>query len=672
MAIDYKSPGVSVKEYTEATIAPLLAAPDSICLVGPVSGVVTATKDVTLTGTTAVSLVNSADGTLSSITSVYDLDPSNASALYNTSSGYQAASYTVSTDNGTIARKSPTTNGVSVTGLKVTTTSSSTTATLSGSGTLAANSTYSISASTYIPSANNITFKTPSSITQTVYSAGTVSTSGSSTTVTGTTTAFTSSMVGATLTVGTTTKTITAVDTNAQTLTVDSNINISTGSTYTISYYVITLSSSTGVTSGVAQVATITSSEPTIPDNARVRVTYKYTPLDYWDAKIWYDVASIQDRFGPKYNDAQTIVNSPITLAAEIAFANGANSVIIQPVFYQNTSTAQKTAPTNDQIANDGDGSGTTWTATLNALRTVDNVGILVPVIGQDDTYTVSTKDNSIANIGNSVITSIFQKIAGHVVYQQQNNDQYIIAVFGEDGTNNTSHATQAILQADAVTLQSINGGDYNQNFVLISRSKFTRATPNGSSLALGGQYAAAAIAGMLISRPVQQTLTRKNIIGFSAVTDVRSKAQMIDDSKKGLFVIQQNGSAVQVRHAITTDISTVAKSELSVVRTKAYMINSLRKTIDEQIIGKVVSDNNAPLVVASAISGVLTTMVSDGEIVNFSNLQAKFLTGNPTAIDVRFSYLPAFPINYVQIGFSVDLTTGTLTLNSSQQTGAV
>src|SRR6476469_7229753 len=52
----YNSPGVTVTETINPALAPLIANPSLICLVGPASGQQTATERIYLTGTTPVQL----------------------------------------------------------------------------------------------------------------------------------------------------------------------------------------------------------------------------------------------------------------------------------------------------------------------------------------------------------------------------------------------------------------------------------------------------------------------------------------------------------------------------------------------------------------------------------------------------------------------------------------
>ena len=416
-------------------------------------------------------------------------------------------------------------------------------------------------------------------------------------------------------------------------------------------------------TNSIARKVSPTGTYPSIDNNDTVIVEFTYYPVNYWNAQRFDNMSDIEARYGKAYTDDQKYVYSQVTLAASIAFENGASNVIIQPVFYQDPSTLDKRQPTPAELI----ATTNTWAKTLEALRAVDNIGIIVPISGQKVNYSTDASiPVSAIELSDDTQISILKTIQAHMAYQYTENDEIIVGIFGEDGTDGTTYATQADLQGHASQLRAAYNGAYAQQSVLVSPSKFDKYTPNGTLLNLGGQYAAAAVAGMLSSRAVSSSLTRKNIIGFNNINDARTKQQKTDDSKNGLFVIEQKGTLIQVRHALTTDITSVAKSELSVVRAKQKMVNSLRKTVDEQIIGTIVADNNAPLVIGSAITGVLNRMVDDKEIVGFSDVQARTLTLNPTVVEVRFNYRPAFPVNYIQIGFSVDLNNGALNLSSS------
>lgn len=405
----------------------------------------------------------------------------------------------------------------------------------------------------------------------------------------------------------------------------------------------------------------------TIPDGALVAVTYSYLPSDYWNPIRLYDAGSVESRFGASWaistsatgQSYYTGINSQLSMGARLAFANGAPSVICQPLFVRatpgNPNTAQQ-APLPADVANSA-----TWSDTLYALRPYTNIDVVVPVIGQDN-----------VNITDSAMLSIFAAVQSHVAYMNTQASN-IFGIFGEDGTSSAAEMQSLITTLrnnHAPSLQSAYGNAYSGQTVLINNTVYQMPTPGGAntSINVGGQYAAAAISGMLASRAPSQALTRQTISGFSSVTDPRTPADKNDDAAAGLMVIEQiAANQLRIRQGNTIDIQNgPVRSELSVVRSKFAMIESIQQTIDSQIIGNIIADANSPVVVSSAITAVLNLLVQSETIVSFANVTASLTSVNPTTITASFSYKPAFPLNYVNITFAIDLTTGSVTTSDT------
>lgn len=411
-------------------------------------------------------------------------------------------------------------------------------------------------------------------------------------------------------------------------------------------------------------------SNGSIPNGTLVAVTYTYVPSDYWNPIRLFDIGSVESRFGPSFATATnpqtgqvyyTGIQSQLSFAARLAFANGAQSVICQPLFARATpgdpTTAQQ-APSAGQVGNSA-----TWSDTLYILRPIEDIDVIVPVVGQDG-----------SNISSADMLSIFGTVQSHQAYMN-GQQQYIETIFGEDGTPNQSTFTSlqgsgaGSVRAHAAQLQSNFGNALSNQCVLINNTVFQVATPGGftNTLNVGGQYAAAAVAGALAARPVASSLTHQPILGFTGVTDPRTESDKNDDAAAGLFVIESKKGIIRCRHGLTLDIvNGAAKSELSVVRSKFLMIESIRETLDNQVIGQIIADGNSPMVVRSAISGVLTLLQQQGAIVSYSAVSASLTSVNPTIITASFSYRPAFPVDYVQVSFSLDLTNSTITTDTS------
>jgi hypothetical protein len=173
----------------------------------------------------------------------------------------------------------------------------------------------------------------------------------------------------------------------------------------------------------------------------------------------------------------------------------------------------------------------------------------------------------------------------------------------------------------------------------------------------------------MIASRPVSSSLTRKSISGIIEVAPWASglsKKDQDDDASVGLMVVSQSRGLITVRHSVTLATDSSARRELSVVRAKHRLIESVRDTLDRQIIGNLIADENAPFVVAASVEGVLAELLQMRDIVDYSPPSARLMSLEPTTIQVKFSYRPAFPVNYIDVSFSLDLTTQTITDNAA------
>lgn len=400
-----------------------------------------------------------------------------------------------------------------------------------------------------------------------------------------------------------------------------------------------------------------------IPDGRIVAVTYRYLPADYFDPILMEDLGSVQARFGPAWSNGA--IFSDLTYGAAIAFENGARFVVAQPLFARATPgdpTTAKAAPgassspsTAGAFANPS-----TWSDTWYSLRDIEDINVFVPIVGQSVTRQIT----------NAGWLAIVQTAQDHLKYLRD-NDQYGVLIVGEDGTTTSvvsgEFPTKTSIRSDAATLRSRYGGLTAQSTVVINTTKFPRQRPDNisSTVNVGGAYMACALAGMLASRNVSSSLTREQVSGFKGVEDYRSKLDKTEDGAAGLLVVEQKGLATIVRHAITIDTNSEQVRELSVVRGKHRMIESLRETIDTQVIGKIIADALAPTLIKTVVIGVLEALKGQQGLVDYKNVQARQLTLQPTTIEVRFAYMPAFPINYVNIIFGIDLTTGDVTVQA-------
>lgn len=378
---------------------------------------------------------------------------------------------------------------------------------------------------------------------------------------------------------------------------------------------------------------------------AVINFTYEYLATDYFEPITLQSQSEVQARFGNAYSADGLSINCVVSFAAGLAFENGAGTITVQPLFKLTTPgdhSSAKLQPTSGDVA-----TATNWADTLYNLRDNEDINLLVPVIGQ-----------SFSGVGDSTLQDIHKTFQDHQQFMLTQG-QYLFSYLGEDATTSSSNASMATLRSHADELAARYGGALAEATVSVSPSLFYKTLPidNSKTIAIGGQYVAAALAGMTAARPITATLTRKQISGVASVGQTRTKADKDADASHGLTVIESKGSAVQVRHAITLDTSSTARRELSVVRAKHNVIESVRSTIDAAL--PIVADGSAATTVKLIAIGVLEQLRQRKEIVAYSGVQARILDSDPTTAEVRFAYKPTFPLNYVEIVFSLDLTNG-------------
>lgn len=375
-------------------------------------------------------------------------------------------------------------------------------------------------------------------------------------------------------------------------------------------------------------------------DTLRVFVTYQASPANYWTPTRITSPAEAEAKYGPAL-DANGAISSPLTFAAGLAFANGAAELILQPLF-----AAGPVAPT---------GSDSDWSTTLEALRVQEDVNVIVPIIGVGGPVLTSS---------DPTIRSIISAVKSHIDFMRALNIR-VLAICGTDSTL-AGQGEQATRRTLAQTFAS-------EDITIMCPARFDYVNNANRRISVGGQYAAAAFAGMLSRYPVQATMTRKTMGGLVAVTssEVVNRQEKNRDAASGLTVLENVAGRIRVRHALTTDVSSITKSELNVVRSKHFLLDAIYDVMDEQIIGQVVADESAPITVQVALDSVLQSMQIQGVVVSYGGISARLSNTNPTQMDLRFAYKPPFALNYISVEFSIDLGQGSLSFTNTPAPGA-
>lgn len=362
-----------------------------------------------------------------------------------------------------------------------------------------------------------------------------------------------------------------------------------------------------------------------IPDGAVVQVTYRYSDASFFAPLRATDFDDVKDAFGEPINLTTGEVTSPLSLAAKIAFENGAGQVVLVA-----TDDAAATVTTRANLAE-----------AMAKLESIYDVNVVVPLpVGLTGT-TGSAGDTE----------NVAADLKSHVEGQSALNS-FRIGILGYETTvTRTPEVLAAATRSSRIILAWPN------------RLSYYNGTTN-TMMEVAGYYLAAAYAGRLASLTVQTPLTKKQIRGFAGLPASTAQTMTITAknnwSAAGVAVteVARDGRLV-VRHGTTTKTDTINTREASLVRAKDALINLIQLTAERtDMIGSPI-DDTTPIRVKGVIQGCLETALNTGIVIGYNNLKVRQTPGDPSVIEVKFQYRPAYPLNYIVVSFSINTTTG-------------
>ena len=344
-----------------------------------------------------------------------------------------------------------------------------------------------------------------------------------------------------------------------------------------------------------------------------VEVSYRYTDEEYFLDRTFWDFDDVRDAYGNAFDADGTLV-SELTLAARLALQNGASSLVCVAV-----DAVDPTQPTLDE-----------YVAALNKLSDNPDVSIVVPATGMQQLHV---------------------EVLAHVNRQSQNAFERR-ALLARDGSASSVSSSQLISNAHALTSRRV---------ALVSPTKMSYfASEVNREVVVGGQFLAAALAGLSVSLRPSIPLTRKRVIGFADIGQRDSETQKSLESQNGLLVVEKTREGqIRVRHGVTTKPDTYLDREWSVTGQEDTMLYRLRRYLDNnQIIGSIINDITL-VTIKATVDSTLQSLMSDQTINGYSDLKVRQLGTQPDVVEIRFAWNPAMPLNYIVVRYSVNVTTG-------------
>lgn len=346
-----------------------------------------------------------------------------------------------------------------------------------------------------------------------------------------------------------------------------------------------------------------------------VIVEYRYTDHNYFKVYNFFDYDDIIDAYGEPI-DSSGNITSELSLMARFAFINGATSIIAVAV--------DPADPDNPTMAD--------YSAALDKLQDEDQIAILTPATG----------------------AQAIQSLVQTHVRAASNNRYERRAILGRDGVAAPISNSTLIENATALS---------DERIALVAPAKFSYYAPEvNREISLGGQYMAAALAGRTVSQIAAEPLTRKRIFGFVAPdpSDNFSEGDKSNLSDHGLLVVEKNRrNVVWVRHGVTTRPDDILTREWSIIGQQDVMVYRVRDYLDNDgLIGSPIYDTTLTLVKASAESA-LQSLKRDQIIRDYQGLKVRQIATLPDVLEIRYEWLPAYPLNYLVVRYSVQMLSG-------------
>jgi hypothetical protein len=362
-----------------------------------------------------------------------------------------------------------------------------------------------------------------------------------------------------------------------------------------------------------------------------VQVSYRYTEPDYFDVYSLYDYDDVREYYGEPFN-ANGSIQSELTLAAKIAFLNGASTVLTCAVDSEATYTEGSNVGETKALSE-------CYADALDKFRDEQQIAIIVPATGAD---------------------YIREMVAQHVNAQSELKYERR-AILGFDGSTSRVESSDRVTAATELTERRV---------ALVSPSRFSYFSPElNKTIVLGGQFVAAAVAGKSVSQIASMPLTRKIITGFVGPSsdDVGREGEKTNESRFGLLVVEKaRNNQVQVRHGVTTDPTDLLTREWSIIGQQDVMVYRVRDFLDaDGLIGMPIYEATLHQVKASA-EAALQSLIRDRIIVGFQNLKVRQLATLPDVVEVRYEWKPAYPLNYILVRYSVEVMTGDVVVSET------
>lgn len=382
-----------------------------------------------------------------------------------------------------------------------------------------------------------------------------------------------------------------------------------------------------------------------VSEGQQITITYNYADITYYQPQIFTDYQSVLNAYGSPFvstipttpNASQ--VQNPLSFAAQVAFANGANTIYTVAL-------------------NPADGSlEAQFVSAYAKLANIVSATIIVPVFTDDLTAPTGTVAAYSGTLATDLRTACVS--ASNAGYPR-------IGFFGLPRNYSESDESIPSLTASLASRRLIIV--YPE--IVVAFNSITNSIFNAS-----GCYLAVALGAILSTLPISTGITQQLVSGFGGLTqlEITNMTQSFMNSlgSSGTCIVYRRwDGALVCRQGLTTLMDTLNDREISMVRQgDILMLVVLQGLTSSGLIGSPILTTSVATVQA-AITSILEQAVTQQVISDWTNVtvvEQAPPSGDPTIMSVTFQYLPFIPMNYIQVEYSLNLSTGSVTTQSAQ-----
>lgn len=171
------------------------------------------------------------------------------------------------------------------------------------------------------------------------------------------------------------------------------------------------------------------------------------------------------------------------------------------------------------------------------------------------------------------------------------------------------------------------------------------------------GSYLAAAVAGRDTSPAfdVATPLTRKPIVGFNRLFRRMDPITEAQTANAGITLLQEQNAGINVKIALTTDLSSVLTRTPSVIRIKDFVQKGVRASLQPYIGIKFLSTRLSDI--SSTVTSYLNALQTAQIIAAYTGVRAEPDPNDPTIVRVQAYYSPVLPLLWIVVTFNIQTT---------------